>query len=195
MSQSFHNDRALRVNVGFLLKETAGYSREILYEASALTLGDDLLARDLDGAVLFTRTHEGLLSQGRIRADVECECVRCLSTAVQSVTADFQELWYYPPEKAPEDAEWIIGEDANLDLAPLVREHFLLGIPIQVLCRPDCRGLCPHCGKDLNAGPCDCEEDTTDPRLTSLRSLLNTEADIADDQDERKDAGDHGDVR
>ncbi len=182
MSQPSNKDRSLRVNVGFLLKETAGYSREILYQADDLLLGDDLDVHELTGAVHFTRTHDGLLSQGRMRAKVDCECVRCLANTVQPVTADFQELWYYPPDKAPEDAEWIIGEDANLDLGPLVREIFLLGIPIQVLCQPDCRGLCPTCGHDLNTGPCECRDESADPRLASLRRLLdeNTEADEAD---------------
>ncbi len=192
MSQS-SNSRALRVNVGFLLKETAGYSREILYEASRLALDEDFTVYDLSGAVHFTRTHEGLLGQGRIQADVECECVRCLTTTKQPVVAEFQELWYYPPEKAPEDAEWIIAEDANLDLAPLVRENFLLGIPIQVLCREDCKGLCPQCGKDLNEGPCGCSDEPIDPRLTGLRGLIAGSAD--NDEDEREGAANHDDVR
>lgn len=165
------SSRALRVNVGFLLKETAGYSRDILYEADRLSL-DDLTVHDLSGNVRYTRTPEGLLGQGRIRAHLEGECVRCLTTTTLPVVAEVQDLWYFPPEKAPEDAEWVIGEDANLDLAPLVREDFLLGIPIQVLCREDCRGLCPTCGRDLNAGPCDCPVDTIDPRLAGLSDLL-----------------------
>jgi uncharacterized protein len=171
LSQPSHGHE-LRVNVGFLLKEMVGYSREILYEADHLQLGDDLLVHDLSGAVQFTRTHEGLLSMGHLRATVECECVRCLTTTEQSLVAECEELWYYPPEKAPPDAEWIIYEDANLDLAPLARENFLLEIPIQVLCRSDCRGLCSQCGQDLNAGPCDCEDEPLDPRLASLRSLI-----------------------
>jgi uncharacterized protein len=165
------NSRALRVNVGFLLKETAGYSREILYEASHLALDDELTVHELSGSVRFTRTPEGLLSQGRIRANVEGECVRCLAPTTLPVTAEVVELWYFPPEKAPDDAEWVIEEDANLDLAPLVREGFLLGIPIQVLCREDCKGLCPTCGQDWNTGPCDCAGETIDPRLAPLRGL------------------------
>lgn len=178
MSQ-LSNSRALRVNVGFLLKETAGYSREILYEASHLALDDELTVHELSGSVHYTRTHEGILGQGRIHANVECECVRCLATTTQPVVAEFQEIWYYPPEKAPEEAEWVIGEDANLDLAPLVREGFLLGIPIQVLCREDCKGLCPTCGQDLNTGPCNCAGETIDPRLAPL---LGLRADAATDE-------------
>jgi uncharacterized protein len=176
LSQPSNKGHELRVNVGFLLKETAGYSRTIQYESEHLLLDEDLAVNDLDGAVRFTRTHDGLLTRGRITADVEVECSRCLTGATQPVSADIEELWYYPPEKAPEDAEWVIQEDANLDLTPLVREHFLLGIPIQVLCRPDCRGLCPQCGQDLNQGPCDCAADTIDPRLSALGTLLDDSA-------------------
>lgn len=176
MSQSSNKGHELRVNVGFLLKETAGYSRTILYESEHLLLGEDLAVNDLDGAVRFTRTPEGLLTRGRITADVETECSRCLVDTTLPVSADLEELWYYPPEKAPEDAEWVIQEDANLDLTPLVREHFLLGIPIQVLCQPDCRGLCPQCGQDFNQGSCNCAAEMLDSRLSPLRSLLDDSA-------------------
>jgi uncharacterized protein len=171
LSQPSKKGHELRVNVGFLLKETAGYSREILYDADRLVLEDDLVVLDLKGAVQFTRTPDGLLSQGRLTARVEAECGRCLAPTVQPLTANVQELWYYPPEKAPADAELVIYEDANLDLTPLVREHFLLGIPIQVLCRPDCLGLCSICGHDLNLGPCGHEADARDPRLAALGAL------------------------
>ena len=63
----------------------------------------------------------------------------------------------------------------RLDLGEVVREQVLLGLPLKPLCREDCQGLCPRCGKNRNAGPCGCtpEEEEGDPRLEPLRKLFD----------------------
>ncbi len=68
------------------------------------------------------------------------------------------ELYYYPPQSAP-PGENRVGEDGMIDLAPLVRELSLLALPIKVLCRPDCLGLCQECGANLNDGDCGCDDE------------------------------------
>jgi uncharacterized protein len=72
-----------------------------------------------------------------------------------------------------------VGEDGMIDLAPLVRELSLLALPIKVLCRPDCQGLCQECGANLNLGDCGCAENEIDPRLAALGSLLKNDGDDA----------------
>ena len=65
-----------------------------------------------------------------------------------------------------------VPRDARaVDLRPAVREELILALPRYVLCRTDCRGLCPRCGKDLNAGPCTCAASTTDARWKGLAAL------------------------
>jgi len=59
---------------------------------------------------------------------------------------------------------------AAIDLTEAVREELLLAVPQYVVCRDDCRGLCPRCGADLNAGPCGCAPET-DPRWAALTKL------------------------
>ncbi len=58
-----------------------------------------------------------------------------------------------------------------MDLSPLIREQVLLALPTRPLCQEDCRGLCPHCGINLNRSACGCRVETVDPRLEALRSL------------------------
>ena len=58
-----------------------------------------------------------------------------------------------------------------MDLDELVRADLLLELPTKVLCREDCKGLCPKCGKDLNFGPCDCKKEI-DPRWQALSDLF-----------------------
>ncbi|HQP29583.1 MAG TPA: DUF177 domain-containing protein, partial [Syntrophales bacterium] len=59
----------------------------------------------------------------------------------------------------------------TLDLDPIVYEQILLQIPLKILCREDCRGLCPHCGANLNDGPCRCPEEAVDGRFSALKKL------------------------
>jgi len=89
----------------------------------------------------------------------------------QPLSSRLSDLYLYPPENAPEGA-LTIGDDVHLDLSPVVREDMLVSLPIRVLCRPDCKGLCSQCGKNWNEGPCDCQDEVLDPRLAGLADLL-----------------------
>ncbi len=174
--------RVLRLNVGFLLKEGVGYSRRFDFDEPVVQMADDLTVQNLGGAVTLTRTPQGLYVQGRITATIEHACARCLDNYDQAVSARLAELYHYPPESAPPDS-LTISDDVQLDLTPVVREDFFLSIPMHALCRSDCKGLCPQCGANWNEGPCDCRDDTIDPRLAPLAGLLG----LADD----KEAPDH----
>jgi uncharacterized protein len=163
--------RLLRLNVGFLLKESTGYRRQFEFDADAAQIADDLAVSDLRGHVTFTRTPQGLYAEGRITGYVTAQCVRCLDEFPQRLTSSISELFVYPPENAA-PGELVIPDEAILDLAPLVREDLLLSAPIQAVCRPACKGLCPVCGADWNLESCTCAEDNVDPRLVALRALL-----------------------
>ncbi len=163
--------RVLRLNVGFLLKEGVGYSREFSFDEPLIQVSNDLIVHNLGGSVTLTRTPQGLYAQGRLTATVDNECARCLDPYDQLVSVRLAELYHYPPESAPPDS-LTISDDVQLDLTPVVREDFLLSIPMHALCRPDCKGLCPQCGANWNEGPCDCREDNIDPRLAPLARLL-----------------------
>jgi uncharacterized protein len=62
-------------------------------------------------------------------------------------------------------------EGEEIDVTPLVHEQVILALPTRPLCREDCRGLCPRCGANLNAGPCACPAAPPDPRLAVLHAL------------------------
>jgi uncharacterized protein len=71
-------------------------------------------------------------------------------------------------------SDFSIDEDAILDLGPLLRDEAIIADTRGTLCRPDCQGLCPSCGANLNDGPHTCTE-SIDPRLARLRELLDDE--------------------
>lgn len=70
-------------------------------------------------------------------------------------------------EKADED----VFDGKTIDLDPIVREQVLLALPMNVVCREDCKGLCPVCGQNLNEKKCACETKVVDPRLAALKNI------------------------
>ena len=76
-------------------------------------------------------------------------------------------------ETEGEDTEdFVVAEDQKVDLDPLVRDDIVIRYPSKLLCSPDCKGLCPNCGKNLNEGDCDCAKEQTDPRLDALKAFF-----------------------
>ncbi|HEX9596518.1 MAG TPA: DUF177 domain-containing protein [Anaerolineales bacterium] len=163
--------RLLRLNVGFILKESTGYRRKFEFNAPEAQLADDLNVADLRGHVTLSRTPQGIYAEGHLSAEAAGECVRCLDDLALPLTAHIAELFIYPPENA-RPGELVVPEDAMLDLTPMVREDMLLSAPMQAVCRTDCQGLCPHCGANRNLESCTCVEDSIDPRLAVLGAFL-----------------------
>ncbi|MCP4426215.1 MAG: DUF177 domain-containing protein [Chloroflexi bacterium] len=172
---SNNNFLRLRFNFGFLLESPLGTSRlnEISYPN--IRVSEDVTLTPLQGQFTATRTSEGVYVNGRFQSAVRTECVRCLEDALAPINIQLDELFYYPPEDAPEDEDvhTFDGETGFIDLSPLVRELNLLETPMQPLCKQECQGLCMVCGQNLNEANCGCKKDEIDPRLAKLRSLLD----------------------
>ena len=165
----FVNNRILKLQVGFLLSEGAGQSRDIEFDVpQALRLSEDLMLDSLRGTLHLSRSSRGILVQGALETSRQGECGRCLSDATIQITVPVEELFVYPPEPGAESA---VAEDGILDIAPLLREEIFLLMPIGVLCQPDCAGLCPICGRNLNDGPCEHQHEAVDPRFAALSAL------------------------
>jgi uncharacterized protein len=109
--------------------------------------------------------------RGTVRTVVTGECRRCLTPVSTDVTAEASALFTQDPGARDDPDSYPLAPDATeIDLAPAVREELLLDVPRFLLCREDCRGLCPRCGRDLNAGPCGCAP-AADPRWHALEAL------------------------
>jgi len=161
-----------RLNVGFLINQPVGSSRDFVFEIPNLHLEQDFDLNGLSGMARFTRTAQGILAQVRLRATLRTECVRCLTYFQQPLNTEFTELYAFS-RKSVTESELLLPEDANINLKPLVRDYLLLDIPIKPLCSVDCKGLCPVCGENLNENLCNHEPENIDPRLSILKSLLD----------------------
>lgn len=110
---------------------------------------------------------EGVLVTGTASAQVVGECVRCLTPVHDEVEVDVQELFTYAESEATdEEASHLDGELA--DLEPVLRDAIVLELPFQPVCRPDCQGLCPDCGLDLNTAEDHTHDESVDPRWAKL---------------------------
>jgi DUF177 domain-containing protein len=109
---------------------------------------------------------------GRLAGTVHGECRRCLTSVDVEVAEPAHFLFVEAGADDLEDPDVFLFDprENGLDLRPAVREQWLLAAPTYVECRPDCRGLCPTCGADLNAGPCTCQP-AGDDRWAALRAV------------------------
>ena len=109
---------------------------------------------------------------GRLEGDVILPCRRCLADTTVHVQDESHVIFAQADSDEAEDPDvYVLDErSTQLDLRPVVREQWLLNVPRYAVCRDECKGICPTCGKDLNEGPCNCPE-ARDARWDALRKV------------------------
>ncbi len=163
----------LRINVGFLVKADAGYSRTIEFDVEEMVLSPDLTVEDLRGAAKFGRTPQGLVVEVSLSGRTQAECARCLDEFELPIATEFTELYAFD-ERSVTDSHLLVPANHQIDLAPLAREYLLLDEPITPICRQDCKGLCPVCGANWNREQCAHQnQPPTDPRSSALKDLID----------------------
>ncbi len=109
---------------------------------------------------------------GSIETTLVIPCHRCAEPVNYPLKADFsKEVAFHSSEF--KDISYMDGY--NLDLEKLVFNELIIAFPMKVLCHESCKGICKHCGKNLNDGPCECQNDDIDPRLAVLKDLFKEE--------------------
>jgi uncharacterized protein len=168
----------MQINVSQLLQEPIGSSR--YYQINEAAVFENGSTYQINGECRLLRTQRSILVKCRLNTDAELTCSRCLNNFRQPLTVKFEEE-YLPtvdisagtPLKITDDANhFTIDKNHVIDLNEAIRQYTLLATPMKPLCREDCSGLCPQCGKDLNQGPCDCPRQEIDPRWSKLTRLL-----------------------
>ena len=113
-----------------------------------------------------------LVMQGSIATTIHGICDRCASEFHRKVEFPIDVVLVTKLESEENEDEWVFpleGDSADLD--DIVRTVFVLSLDSKLLCKEDCKGLCPQCGKNLNDGPCNCRKEL-DPRFAALKQLL-----------------------
>ncbi len=118
----------------------------------------------------ISRVSSGTVFELRFRGRLHGPCHRCLADAVVEREIAVREYQAANAE-ADEELQTPYLADDRLDLSSWARDSIALALPDQILCRPDCAGLCPICGKDLNVDPHEHAEEQLDPRWEALAEL------------------------
>lgn len=114
-----------------------------------------------------------LVMKGTVHTTLHGVCDRCAADFVSEVSFPIDAVLAEQSECEDSEDEWVfplVGESVDLD--DIIRTVFVLNMDSKLLCKPDCKGICCRCGKNLNDGPCACQKDP-DPRFAALRQLLN----------------------
>ena len=158
------------------LSEGASKRVEISHKLSMpdnYNLADENIDIEFTGVIARDRKKYEL--SGTLTAAMDFCCDKCLEPVRKDVTAEVTEV-FVPEGEAVQEG----GEDFRqvkgsfVDLTESLRQSLVMNMPMQILCRDDCKGLCPYCGKNLNNESCSCKK-PLDPRFEALRSLLKSE--------------------
>ena len=163
----------LRFQVTDLLSHP-GLSREVAGETHLrLDIGETTVDDAVEMVAQLDSIPEGILVRGEASTIAQHRCARCLIEWEAPVAASFAELFARTsrPELADED-QYLIDHAGFIDLGPLVHDEISLALPPDPLCRPDCAGLCPTCGADLNMSPCGGHGDDASSPFAALKQLF-----------------------
>lgn len=148
-------------------------SDDPLWEGTELTFDGPL---HVDATATVAGSGE-VVVRGWLTGAIARECRRCLDPVEIEIDGEVTLVWAPRDELEPEedDGETRPLESAQreIDLGAAIREELILGTDRYVVCDPECRGLCPRCGTNLNVDECDCTLEEQDPRWDALRALKN----------------------
>lgn len=150
------------------MKSSIGAERHYDVDEALKINGEEVQVK---GTVKLVRTDRGILATGLLDATLKIDCSRCLQPFDCPVNIHFEEE-YFPSidvvtgleVEIPEDQplSFTIDEHHIISLDEAIKQYAILALPMKPLCRADCPGLCPTCGKNLNAGPCGCSKEEPD---------------------------------
>jgi uncharacterized protein len=158
--------RTLRIRSGDQAREP------VEIELDPLVLGGQSYAphpNPAPGELRATRASSGTVLELELDVSLEGPCFRCLRDAELALQLRLREYEATKPESDDERTEYLDGD--RRDISAWAHDSIALALPDKILCRADCAGLCPVCGKDLNAEPHEHVEERVDPRWEKLSQL------------------------
>ena len=131
------------------------------------------------GTAEFHSSTEEIRVQGKLRVTLAMHCDRCTEPFTRDIEEEFDLIYVPAPETSP-GAEIAIGpsdshvgfyDGPGLELNDILQEQVLLALPLQLVCREECQGICPQCGQNRNETECHCQTKVSDDRWSALRNL------------------------
>lgn len=165
-------------NVSTLLSEPVGAIRTYEVEDEQARVPEEDYQRSVRGDLRLLRTTRGVLVHATLTVRPPLECASCLAPLERDLELDFDEEFVTETDPitgeplediGPDD--FLIRDHQHLDLSEAVRQYEQSTLPLRPICRPECAGLCPQCGQNLNEQACGCCKDKVDGRWSGLAGL------------------------
>ncbi len=137
---------------------------------------EEVYPNDIDVSVELNKFQKNISCQVELTTRAHYICDRCLSEYSKDYRENFTVLFHLGQkdfETEEEDVILLSEEQQEIDLTPYIQENLILSVPMKMLCKEDCKGICPGCGADLNHEPCTCPEKPIDPRWEKLKFIRN----------------------
>lgn len=130
---------------------------------------------------LFTNTGKGRARmEGKAAFTFALTCDRCLVPVEKEITLDFTREVTAPDigtgQSVEEEQDFMDGYQLNVE--DLLNSEIVTSWPMKILCKPDCKGICPICGRDLNTGMCDCDTFVPDPRMAAIKDIFEADKEV-----------------
>lgn len=157
-------------------KEIPNAVTQVMYEGVAFPVKDCSVL----SLKLTNTAPKKVLVEASLKMTVVLACDRCLREVEHPFDLQITREVISPEKAQPEDLEeqdaFMEGYELNID--NLIENEIMTSWPMKVLCRPDCKGLCPVCGKDLNTGACGCDTFVPDPRMAAIMDVFNANKEV-----------------
>ncbi|MBI4654106.1 MAG: DUF177 domain-containing protein [Nitrospirae bacterium] len=147
----------------------------------SVALLNEAIKDNVEVNLKISKLGDKVLVTGETKASISLLCSRCLKNFSYPLHIKF-DTEYIPFKELLQESEYELKReeldisfyrDDQIDIEQLVKEQLFLAIPMKPLCKSDCQGICPKCGKDLNERACECKIEEIDPRLAILKKLKN----------------------
>lgn len=153
------------------------------YESDSFSYGgsDYPIGEKSEIDLTFTNIGTGsILAEGVFSLKLMMPCDRCLQNVEVPLTVEFSHRVASPDKEkgTEEEEEQSFMSGFELDVDVLINNEILINMPVKVLCREDCKGICPVCGKNRNEGECGCDTFVPDPRMAAIKDIFNANKEV-----------------
>lgn len=125
---------------------------------------------------VITKEADRYLVNGNLSTTVKLSCDRCIQEVSYPICAELYRVFSSNCTEEDEDEDIVQITESYIDLSDAIREAVVLHIPMKVLCKENCNGICKVCGQDLNVTPCNCEQLDIDPRLEKFKNIFHPQS-------------------
>ena len=171
--------KAMIIDVSSILKEIGGrieLDGDVRLPDTEF-LGDYHFEEPLKVSGSVSNNGKSLILRARAEGSMITNCARCMKEITVPVSFSIDENLAREDADISEDEDIILFSDTTIEIDDIILDNFLMSTDGKYLCKDDCKGLCPECGKDLNEGDCDCNKENIDPRWAALLDIMKDKED------------------